>query len=89
MEEWRQSGQGQEPFSISKGISPKTFNYWVRKIRREESTPGGFVPVGVPKQLDLRHSTGGVFARLRLADGVELCFEEEVSSVYLRSLLGW
>ena len=88
VEEWRQSGQSQEPFSLSKGISPKTFNYWARKIRREEAA-AGFVAVKIPDQRIAPVSAGVVFARLRLTDGVELSFEQEVSSNYLRSLLGW
>ena len=88
IEEWRGSGQSQEQFSISKGLSPKTFGYWLRKQRKESATSGGFVAVSLPEG---KASTGasGVFARLRHPGGIEISFEQEVSSGYLRSLLGW
>ena len=88
IEEWRGSGQSQEQFSISKGLSPKTFGYWLRKQRREGGKDGGFVAVSLPagKASGL---ASGVFARLRHPGGVEISFEQEVSSGYLRSLVGW
>lgn len=88
IEEWRSSGQSQEAFSISKGLSPKTFGYWLRKQRREAAMPGGFVAVSLPKGKATGVS-GGVFVRLRDGAGIEISFEQEVSSGYLRSLLGW
>jgi len=88
IEEWRGSGQSQEQFSISKGLSAKTFGYWLRKQRKAGAMSGGFVGVCLPagKAVGV---VGGVFVRLRDASGMEISFEQEVSSVYLRSLLGW
>ena len=84
IEDWRGSGQSQEAFSISKGVSPKTFGYWVRKQRKEATASGGFMAVSLPDR-----ASGGVFVRLRHPGGIEISFEQEVSSGYLRSLLGW
>lgn len=88
IEEWRGSGQSQEQFSISKGLSPKTFGYWLRKQRKERAISGGFVGVSFPEGKGAGVG-GGVFARLRHPGGIEISFEQEVSSIYLRSLLGW
>ena len=88
IEEWRGSGQSQEQFSISKGLSPKTFGYWLRKQRREAAMAGGFVAVSLPAG-KASALAGGVFARLRHPGGIEISFEQEVSSGYLRSLVGW
>ncbi|MBK6932474.1 MAG: hypothetical protein IPH12_17090 [Saprospirales bacterium] len=86
--EWRGSGQSQEQFSISKGLSPKTFGYWLRKQRKAVAESGGFVAVSLSDGRALG-AGGGVFVRLRHPEGVEISFEQEVSSGYLRSLLGW
>ncbi len=88
IEEWRVSGQSQEQFSISKGLSPKTFGYWLRKQRKEAATSGGFVAVSMADGKAAGFG-GRVFARLRDPGGIEISFEQEVSSGYLRSLLGW
>ena len=88
IEEWRVSGQSQEQFSISKGLSPKTFGYWLRKQRKESATSGGFVEASLPEG-KASPGASGVFARLRHPRGIEISFEQEVSSGYLRSLLGW
>lgn len=88
IEEWRGSGQSQEQFSISKGLSPKTFGYWLRKQRKVGAGSGGFVAVSIADG-KAAGVAGGVFVRLRHPGGIEISFEQEVSSGYLRSLLGW
>ena len=88
IEEWRGSGQSQEQLSISKGLSPKTFGYWLRKQRKAGAESGGFVAVSLPDRKAVEVA-GGVFVRLRHPGGIEISFEQEVSSGYLRSLLGW
>jgi hypothetical protein len=90
--EWEQSGMSQQGFADEHGVPIKSFGYWVRKIRRELGTssvaPVGFVAVMTDKA-ERAVSMPGVFVRLRLGEGRELVFEQEVSSTYLRSLLGW
>jgi hypothetical protein len=79
----------QQWFADEHGVPIKSFGYWARKVRRERgNTPVGFVPVIADKAV-MAVSTPGVFVRLRLGDDRELVFEQEVSSTYLRSLLGW
>jgi hypothetical protein len=87
--EWEQSGISQQGFADQQGVPIKSFGYWVRKVRRERgNTSVGFVPVIASERIS-GTSLSGVFARLRLGDDRELVFEQEVSSTYLRSLLGW
>ena len=75
IEEWRGSGQSQEQFSLSKGLSPKTFGYWLRKQRKAGATSGSFVAVSFPDG-KVSAGSGGVFARLRHPGGIEISFEQ-------------
>ena len=45
MEEFADSGQSQKEFSASRGIALPTFNYWFRKLRKENEGSPGFVRV--------------------------------------------
>ena len=87
VDEWLLSGQKQIVFCKSKGITRKSFSYWLKKRRRETSANGGFVPVLPPTEQ--REDRSAVFVRVRTASGIEISFEQGVSSEYLRSLLGW
>jgi hypothetical protein len=42
---YEQSGQSQKAFCESAGINLSRFGYWVRKVRKERATAGGFVRV--------------------------------------------
>lgn len=42
--EYFNSGLSAKAFSRSKGISPSTFSYWIRK-KKDEDQPGGFLEV--------------------------------------------
>lgn len=45
MEEFARSGQSQKEFSASRCIALPTFNYWFRKLRKENGEAPGFVRV--------------------------------------------
>ena len=92
---WEMSGQSQETFSKSQGLSPSVFGYWLRKYRADGLASAGFLAVGVEQEegssgLESNSAIdcGEVFARLRFADGRELIICQAVSSAYLRSILG-
>lgn len=42
--EYQSSGLSAKEFSRERGLSPSTFNYWVRK-KKQEDCPGGFVKI--------------------------------------------
>jgi hypothetical protein len=66
MEEFADSGQSQKEFSASRGIALPTFNYWFRKLRKEnnEEAPGfvrmetGAAPSPAGEQLELVYPNG-------------------------------
>jgi hypothetical protein len=45
MEEFEGSGQSQKQFSGSRGIGFHKFNYWYRKLKRENGEAAGFLQV--------------------------------------------
>jgi hypothetical protein len=49
MEEFGKSGLSQKEFSASKGIPFHRFNYWYRKLKKENEEPAGFVPLDTLK----------------------------------------
>ena len=62
MEEFEASGQTQKEFSASRGIAVPTFNYWLRKLKKEKDEPSGFVRLGTApatgEQLELVYPSG-------------------------------
>ena len=65
MEEFSRSGQSQKEFSASRGIALPTFNYWFRKLRKENEEAPGFVrvetvaaPSPAGEQLELEYPNG-------------------------------
>lgn len=60
--QYRNSGLSAKAFSKEKGISPTTFDYWIRK-KKEEDRPGGFVQVATggksfTRELELIYPNG-------------------------------
>jgi len=63
--EYQSSGLSEKAFSKERGISPSTFNYWVRK-KKQQDYPGGFVEVDTR----LKSSSGDM--KLIYPNGVKL-----------------
>ncbi len=49
IEEFGNSGLSQKEFSASKGMPFHRFNYWYRKLKKENEEPAGFVRVDTRK----------------------------------------
>jgi hypothetical protein len=49
MEEFGNSGLSQKEFSTAKGMPFHRFNYWYRKLKKENGEPAGFVRVDTRK----------------------------------------
>lgn len=68
MKEFENSGLSQKEFSGSKNIGFHKFNYWYRKLKREQEELSGFVRVDTGKTT----SHGGSQLELIYPNGVKL-----------------
>ena len=91
VKKWQQSGQSQKAFSKAHGLKAHTFQYWVKKYEKENSSKplskdtSQFVPLLVSNQ----SGDVGTSAQIKLSypNGVCLEFPSQVSLNYLRNLI--
>lgn len=84
IESWEGSGESQQSFSKTAGITLSGFQYWLRKYRDEKNShqSSSFIPVNIQGD-----ASGSPFAELILPDGRRLTFYKTVDVSFLRSLL--
>lgn len=65
IEQWKQSNQTQKLFCQQQGIALSCFYYWQKKYRKDQSGPGGFVPVlvkdtitGIREAIEIHYPSG-------------------------------
>lgn len=83
---WEKSDLSQKAFCEAHEIPVAVFSYWRRRQKRAqegEKRAAGFSEVCLPGPA----SCGGVFARIRFANGVELELEQRVDSAWIKALL--
>jgi hypothetical protein len=78
--QWKKGGLSQKDFCSNQSIPIKTFQYWLRKFRSENKTPG-FLPVAVDSpEIDIP-------MEIVYPSGVRLVIRQSVSTGELKSLL--
>lgn len=83
---WEKSDQSQQAFCEAHEIPLAVFAYWRRRHRKSEEAEQrvvGFSEVCLPGS----ESSGGIFARIRFANGVELELGQRVESAWLKGLV--
>ena len=87
-QEWVSSGVSRSEFADTHGIVRTTFYYWTKKfsIQEEESTEGKAFKLLDPVPSFGRH--GRVIANIHYPSGVSLELYEEVSTGFLKTLIG-
>lgn len=83
---WEKSDQSQQAFCEAHEIPLAVFAYWRRRHKKSEEgehRAAGFSEVCLPGS----ESSGGVFARIRFANGVELELEQRVESAWIKDLV--
>jgi hypothetical protein len=83
---WEKSDLSQQAFCQTHEIPVAVFAYWRRRHKRSEAgemRAAGFSEVCLPGT----GSSGGIFARIRFANGVELELEQRVESAWIKDLV--
>jgi len=83
---WEKSDQPQQAFCEAHEIPLAVFAYWRRRHRKSEEAEQrvvGFSEVCLPGS----ESSGGIFARIRFANGVELELGQRVESAWIKGLV--
>src|SRR5215469_7044016 len=86
--EQEESGQGVAAFCLGRGLTPRQFYYWKKRLRR--TTSGQFVELQVARPLPKQKHSGSMPAaaiEVRLSNGRSLMVAPEFDASHLRAVL--